>query len=1287
MNGKWKKKRKLKNDAVSEIIGTVVLLAVAVASFSVLYVTLSATLVTEDSAQVNVIGYIEGNNIVLEHQGGDTLKDNTKIDFVIGGRSQSFTLTSSNDNFTFYDGNNNGEWDVGEKITFSSSESFSGLAVDTSVVDTAGNTALFIGSLQEGDTNATPVVDLSTVVEMLPFTIDTSPFQINATGSSQLDSVSLYYAFSSSNWTSCSDQRLTYDDFEDGFGNFTSGGSNCDIYSGGSQYAHQGNNAIHIQNSGDAASFYLTESVDIDSPNYSTITVDFWFIKNANPGASRQFTIDYYDGSDWQNIITYSLSEYNNDEFYHETVWINETDYTFPSDMNIRFKGSMPNNNDDVYFDQIYINATCDGGSSSNEPVWMQYNTDLNSPWNWDFSFSNGTGYYRFYSIGEYDGNVEAAPSTADAFCYYNTSTASNQISIWHFDESTGSIAYDSADDNDGTINGATWTTGVQDSALSFDGDDDYVFVADSENLNFVGNFTAMAWVKWSVDPETGDSWANILNKGRDAQWQIQHSYDNSQFEFAVNTENTRRWAYSSTEVKQGIWYHVAGVYDGSEIRIYVNGTHENQEDLTGDVFVTDYPVNIGRRSDYNDRYFAGIIDEVYLYNRTLSAEELQNYYNQSKPQSSDNDSLITHWEFDEDAGSNAFDSSGNNNNGSISDASWTTGVNGSALLFNGVDSNVRVDRNNHPELDPVENITVMAWVKNTDLDGNYMSNIIGRSGGSAGYSYRLYLNDGSSDDNLGVEVRTETGVQSYEWAWDEMNESWFHMTMTFSNANDGTVTLYHNGEQVDQWMNVGQNLVYRTEYEGDDVYIGSGYQYTTNFFTGKIDDMRIYQDTLSDGMIGEIYNQTKPDMSNLVSSWDFNEDAGSIAYDSSDGNDGNIYGATWTTGVNGSGLFFDNQAGQDEYVTVSDDENLDLTTEGSVEAWVKINSYQDYAGIVHKGNQNDFSDEAYTLQFWDNGRTILFGGNDDSGDSITIESSEELDLDQWYHIVGTWDESSIKVYINGALDVEESFTIDAIKDTDGSLQIGAQLTENYAGYGYFGFDGIIDQVAIYNTALELNEIQEEYNRSKPDDSISNQIGHWQFDEGTGSIAFDSINGNNGAINGATWTTGKDESGLNFDGTQQDYVNIPYDNSIALNHNYSVAFWIYPTDETVQWRTFLTRSNQFTCSYIGNDEIRVHVNGYANIDSQTSAPRNSWTHVVFTFENSEAGDDKIIIYMNGESDGQVGPTWGTPNTPTNSLILGGDASSSYFTGSLDEIIIYDKALSADEVSTLYSQYD
>jgi len=204
-------------------------------------------------------------------------------------------------------------------------------------------------------------------------------------------------------------------------------------------------------------------------------------------------------------------------------------------------------------------------------------------------------------------------------------------------------------------------------------------------------------------------------------------------------------------------------------------------------------------------------------------------------------------------------------------------------------------------------------------------------------------------------------------------------------------------------------------------------------------------------------------------------------------------------------------------------------------------------------------------------------------------------------------------------------------------------------------------------------------------------VSHWEMDENSGCIAMDTYGSNDGTLEpncpgtAPQWTQGISGSALSFDATQDSYVNIAYDDSLALSQNFSISFWIYPTSSTVQWRTFFTRQSQFTCSYIGGNKIRIHINGYTNIDSQSAAPRNSWTHVAFTLEDTDIGNDIIRLYINGELDGQIGPVWGTPGTPTNPLLIGGDGSSSFFTGRLDEISIYDRALTEEEVTLLYDQ--
>ena len=87
--------------------------------------------------------------------------------------------------------------------------------------------------------------------------------------------------------------------------------------------------------------------------------------------------------------------------------------------MKIRFLCDAFQNNDDVYIDEIWVNAT---PSSTNWLVWTNGNNpDSSYPWSWMFDFPYGNGYYEFYSIGRYAGSIEDTPMTADARCYLNS--------------------------------------------------------------------------------------------------------------------------------------------------------------------------------------------------------------------------------------------------------------------------------------------------------------------------------------------------------------------------------------------------------------------------------------------------------------------------------------------------------------------------------------------------------------------------------------------------------------------------------------------------------------------------------------------------------------------------------------------------------------------------------------------------------------------------------------------------------------------------------------------------
>ena len=267
-----------------------------------------------------------------------------------------------------------------------------------------------------------PLLAINTSVDKIsPYNNPNDPLKIDATGPSDLDEVVLYYRWSNNNLSWEPFDILTFDMFEQGnFGNYTDGGGDCSLYSGGT-YAHSGTYAINIQdNSGDASSFYHTNGIDVDTPGYSYITVDFWFY-SVGLNSGHDFFVEYYDGSIWRTVAQYILGvDFVNGYFYNKKVWINESDYTFPSNMKIKFRCDAATNYDDVYIDDISVGATSakGGGYGTNWSWWMG---DNSYPWSWDFNFPNDTGYYEFYSIGKKTGEEdETPPDNADARCRFN---------------------------------------------------------------------------------------------------------------------------------------------------------------------------------------------------------------------------------------------------------------------------------------------------------------------------------------------------------------------------------------------------------------------------------------------------------------------------------------------------------------------------------------------------------------------------------------------------------------------------------------------------------------------------------------------------------------------------------------------------------------------------------------------------------------------------------------------------------------------------------------------------
>ena len=198
-------------------------------------------------------------------------------------------------------------------------------------------------------------------------------------------------------------------------------------------------------------------------------------------------------------------------------------------------------------------------------------------------------------------------------------------VGYWRFDEETGSAAKDSSPyGNHGTIYGATWTDGKFGKALSFDGVDDYVDCGNDESLDITDEITIAVWVKpFSVSISN----AGIVAKPWNDQYGLVLNQDRFQFAYYL-ADGSGGTLNSITTATTDKWYHVAVTITSEHLAtLYINGAYDNSKNLGQNLKSHPAAVNIGWDGESGARYFNGLIDEVRIYNRALSAEEIRIHY------------------------------------------------------------------------------------------------------------------------------------------------------------------------------------------------------------------------------------------------------------------------------------------------------------------------------------------------------------------------------------------------------------------------------------------------------------------------------------------------------------------------------------------------------------------------------------------------------------------------------------------------------------------------------------
>jgi len=203
-------------------------------------------------------------------------------------------------------------------------------------------------------------------------------------------------------------------------------------------------------------------------------------------------------------------------------------------------------------------------------------------------------------------------------------------VGYWKFDEGSGSIAYDSSGNgNDGIINGgAVWVKGKFGNALKFDGSTNYVNCSRTSNLDLTDAVTIEAWIQ----NITNSGWSQVAGRWHTDSWKedyaltLRNSSSSWLFQFVItNTSGSLNYVLASASPDFN-WHHLAGTFDGRYIKIYFDGQLIGTTDLGFNQKMATSGKELLMGNLWTQK-LNGTIDEVRIYNRALSADEIWNHY------------------------------------------------------------------------------------------------------------------------------------------------------------------------------------------------------------------------------------------------------------------------------------------------------------------------------------------------------------------------------------------------------------------------------------------------------------------------------------------------------------------------------------------------------------------------------------------------------------------------------------------------------------------------------------
>ncbi len=842
-----------------------------------------------------------------------------------------------------------------------------------------------------------------------------------------------------------------------------------------------------------------------------------------------------------------------------------------------------------------------------------------------------------------------------------------------------------SGNNNTGTMTNMSQSSspaaGISGQALKFDGalaTNDYVLVASASVLENLGPLTISVWANANSYGENGQGYFASKSAAAEYKWRFQKTTTQARVTFAVQYDGTTNLVANSanntlTASDFGKWIHWVAIWDGtalaSGVHIYKNGADvtassgESDGDGTRTTDVS-HPIYIGNINTGTSRTFDGTLDEVRVYNRALSSSEITDLYRIGAARLKTNTPITQRGA----------------QSGLV--GNWT---------FNGPDMNstatIQTDLN---------------WPSDTYYQGGF--GYTGRNYGAlkftcgaTGYTltkmtFDMYKNNPGTGHTLTAYIYSNNGSVPGTLQGTAINTI-DPDTLSSDSANPTAVDFYFSGVAISA-NTTYWGVIQFSPLTGNEIRFGWKTGGSGVAWAYSADALSWTPEEANGGYAIRTYS-------------------GLTAYDrSGQGNNGVLVNSpSPVPGVSGQALSFD---GVDDYVSVPSSASIDNLGTLSVSTWI----YPLSAGEGEYGRIFDKCADAFwtKLGYVESNieRFVYFAVYTDVTTMEVSSAINSITFNAWNHVVFTYDNNGDRkgrIYINGSETTYQS-QIAAVgtmtSDAGQNLVIGNRDVDLART-----FDGSIDEVRVYDRALTASEITDLYRlgaaRMKVNTPITQRgsqsglVGNWTFNgpdttwsSATAGTTNDvSGNGNTGTMTNMSQSSspaiGVSGQALKFDGSN-DYVAANGATSVISPNAGTFSAWIYIVASA---GTGSANPDVMSVGYSGSsvNGIGFYTIGTSVVtlrflyykDSVSIIPSfvaslNTWYHIVGTWDASN-----VMIYSNGilaDSD----PQGDLITQALDRFYIGSDAlgsQSKYFNGLIDEVRVYNRALSASEITDLY----